>query len=370
MKRILSTLNTTLKTAKCIITVILSCAITTSFATLKTTVADGNWFNPAGWSPAGVPLIEDTVIVNHHMDALGDKVEFGASWLIVTTNGSIFCDSIFALHGSLYLDGTMNVKRYADGDGDSTLIYGELNATSISPSNPVAFNYGSISSDTLVIGEAFHNYGLIETDFMTAGGGSSVPFVNYSLASIVVSDTAIFSTETINELNAEMTLGYLMTDILITNNGSIACTNWTHLDGIANGTGTYCVEECFQNFADIQGSPDICDASPGGFCDWNFGTIAGTVTTCAGSPCTSSVSIDESTEEVSLYPNPAVSCIMLKEVVIGSLWTILDFSGKKIASGTVTTDLTQIDVSEFPAGVYVLMVQNQNTSSINRFVKD
>lgn len=368
MKRILLKQNTKVKTAKLIFVLMLLCTITSSFAAVKTTVTNGNWFNPNDWSPVGVPLIEDTVIVNHQMTAMGDVVEFGANWLIVTSNGSILCDSIFALHGSLRLYGNMNVNRYADGDGDSTLIYGELIGLDISPSNPVAFNYGTVSADTLVIGETFHNHGSIVTYFITAGGGSA-PFINYSSASVIAYNSVIFATEVINELNAVMVLGDLMTDVLITNNGEITCASWSHFGGIANGSGSYCVQLCFQNYADIEGALDICDDSPDQFCDWDFGNIASTVTSCTASPCSNNLGLDESSNEILLYPNPAISFITLKNVVYGSQWTILDFSGKKIKTGFITSDIELIDISEFPTGVYMIQIQNQNDRCVNRFEK-
>jgi hypothetical protein len=210
---------------------------------------------------------------------------------------------------------------------------------------------------------------MIDSDFMTAGGGSA-PFTNHSFGSVIATNSVIFSTNVVNELNAEMVLGDLMTDILITNNGAVYCQSWSHFGGVANGAGTYCIEGCFQNYADIEGSLDICDASPAGFCDWDFGTIAGTVTNCVTSACADDLGMDEAAAAVDIYPNPAVSYIMIKHVEKGSQWTILDFSGKRIVSGTVTTDITQIDVSQVPAGVYMLQILNENTRSVNRFVKN
>lgn len=365
MKRILSPLNK----VKTLFTLALFCAYYTTFATVKTTVADGNWFTASNWSPAGVPMMEDTVIVNHNMNALGDKVEFGANWLIVSGAGNIVCDSIFALHGNLKLNGTMDINEYVDGDGDSTLIYGTLSGWKTVLSNPVAINYGEISSDSLVLSEEFHNYGMIETNFMTTGSGTA-PLINHSAASIVVADSAIFSAEVVNEVNAAMVIGSLMTDILITNNGEISCESWSHLNGTANGTGKYCVQGCFQNFADIEGTLDICDASPGAFCDWDFGTVASGITFCASSPCSNSLEIDESTFELTIYPNPATSYIMINNVEGGSQWTILDFNGKRIVSGTITADITQLDVSGIPAGVYMLQIQNDDNRTTHRFVKN
>ena len=56
----------------------------------------------------------------------------------------------------------------------------------------------------------------------------------------------------------------------------------------------------------IQGALDVCDSSPGGFCDMNMGTIAGTVTSCVQSPCSITIGLQEELEsETSLYPNPA-----------------------------------------------------------------
>src|SRR5688500_7519467 len=90
----------------------------TSMASVKTTVADGNWFDSLSWSPVGIPLTEDTVLVNHDMTASGNKIEFSANWLIIKNNKSVECDSIFSLHGNIRLHGSLEAKNYVNGDGD------------------------------------------------------------------------------------------------------------------------------------------------------------------------------------------------------------------------------------------------------------
>ena len=76
-----------------------------SNAAIKETVANGSLFNPSIWSPAGVPLMEDTVIINHAITVTGNYVDFGASWLIVNQNGNITGDTTIASEKRLFLVG-------------------------------------------------------------------------------------------------------------------------------------------------------------------------------------------------------------------------------------------------------------------------
>jgi hypothetical protein len=64
---------------KTLLTTLLLFGALNSFAAIKETISNGSWFNPSIWSPAGVPLLEDTVIVNHTITVTGNYVDFGAS---------------------------------------------------------------------------------------------------------------------------------------------------------------------------------------------------------------------------------------------------------------------------------------------------
>lgn len=339
-----------------------------SFGTVKTTISDGSWHDPSNWNPAGVPLNEDTVIVAHDISVTGSHADFGANWLIVNSNASIVSDTIFSLHGNLRNNGLIDVQHLANGDGDSTLVYGTVNGVYFSAGNPVNINYGDITSDTLSAGENFDNYGLIDVIMLTAGGPS---FTNHTGAAIVVSGLCTFSSLMENQAGATMDLADLVTNGNSTNDGDIACSNWTHGSGTAGGSnGKYCIAMCFINNATISGTIDVCDATPGGFCDIQMGTIAGTVTTCATSSCVSNVGLDDyESQRVIVYPNPVNDIAYLKNGTIGSSWSIVDVSGKMILSGEVEQEEQILRLEELEKGVYFLTIYGENYRETTQLVK-
>jgi len=69
--------------------------------------------------------------------------------------------------------------------------------------------------------------------------------------------------------------------------------------------------------------------------------------------------------KVSIYPNPAISYIMIPEP--GSYVAMYDFSGKIIYEG-VSTD-SKLSVSAFPSGIYFVRISSGSSSSIGKFYK-
>ncbi len=338
-----------------------------SIAADKTTVGDGNWFDPANWSPAGVPLMEDVVIINHDITTGGGYVEFAADWLIVSADASITSDTIFALHGNLRLFGLMDIQILAIGDGDSTNVYGTVTGEKFVPGNPTNINFGSILSDTLICGDYFENYGLINTDDLTSGGPA---FENRSGAEITVSGMCLFAEYVNNESNASIQAGDLVTEGIVVNDGEIATTNWTHGSGTASGTsGKFCIAACFINADEISGTVDVCDATPAGFCDFNFGTIASSVTLCDASPCGAPAALESISADLSIYPNPTSNHFSVHNAPVGSSLQLYNLQGESIYSlDVLSTDAILIDVSEFEKGIYLLRLKNGEVVSNFRIV--
>lgn len=320
-----------------------------AFATVKTTNSNGSWFDSAIWSPFGVPLMEDSVIINHDVTVTGNYVDFGANWLIVNANASIIGDTIFSLHGNLKLYGTMDLKIIAIGDGDSTLVFGDVYGRKYVPGNPTNHNYGGIYSDSLILGDSFDNYGTIEVAMFVAGGPS---YNNHTGSALSVSLDATLGSITTNELGAIMDFGTLVTSENMTNNGDVICDNWTHGQGIVGGTtGRFCINNCFSNVSSIVGTVDICDATST-FCDFNFGTIAGTVTYCSMGACSNLAVADNSVESLSIYPNP-VNDELGVNIVINDLFQISNLKGEIVLQGKGEAN-HKINVAKLSPGMYFL----------------
>jgi hypothetical protein len=331
-----------------------------AFATMKTTNSNGSWFDPGIWSPFGVPLMEDSVIINHDVTVTGNYVDFGANWLIVNTNASIIGDTIFSLHGNLKLYGSMDCNIIAIGDGDSTLVFGEVYGRKYVPGNPINHNYGAIYADSLVLGDTFDNYGTIEVAMFVSGGPS---YTNYTGSALNVNLDATFGSITTNELGAVMDLGSLVTSENMTNNGDVICFNWTHGQGIVSGTtGRFCINNCFSNVSSIVGTVDICDATST-FCDFNLGTIAATVTFCDMGACSNLALAESSEVRFSVYPNP-VNDELGVTILIDDSFQITNLKGEVVLKGKSESNQI-INVASLSPGMYFL---SSGTKTL-RFVK-
>lgn len=337
------------------LTVLLLLITFSSFATIKTTVANGDWFDANNWNPAGVPLSEDTVIINHIITA-SDLVDYAANWMIIENNAEIISDTIFSLHGNYKGYGDLTAQYFASGDGDSTLIYGDITGDHFAAGNPVTINYGNVFSDTLSIGSNFENRGLVEVNMFSASGTT---FINKANAAMTVVSTATFSsTNSTNESNATIVTGDFVTSADFTNNGDVTCVNWTHGSGTIDGTtGRFCIDQCFVNNSTINGTVDICDASPGGICDIDMGTIAGTVTNCSNGACGNNAGLTpENTVAISVFPNPADDYIQLDGITRSYQLKLVDLSGRVVKNEYLTQDNTKISVNDLVSGTYILHV--------------
>lgn len=355
---------------KLLTTLFFSLFFFTLFGAVKTTVADGDWFNASNWLPSGVPLMEDTVIINHHITISGQVVDYGAQWMIVNANASLVSDTIFALHGNLKMYGMFDIQNLAVGDGDSTLVYGSVYGIYFAPGNNNNINYGSIFSDSLIAGADFNNFGLIDCTSLVAGGNI---FVNHTSANIITSGMSTFSnsTYTHNQANANMVLGDLITAEAFMNDGNVTCTNWTHGSGIVNGNaGNFCVNLCFMNASTINGSIDICDASPASMCDFNFGTIAGTVTFCTVGSCVDDAGITQLTDKTMIYPNPAAANLTIIGMEINANYSLVNLNGVALLTGVNTTQNLDIDISAFESGVYFVLIQSSEGKRMHKFIKE
>jgi hypothetical protein len=73
---------------------------------------------------------------------------------------------------------------------------------------------------------------------------------------------------------------------------------------------------------------------------------------------------------ISLYPNPSSYELTLTTTTnhIGSVYKIVDYTGKLILTGTINSETVKINTSELPAGIYMLQAGQNNLSS-QKFIK-
>ncbi|MDO4225619.1 MAG: T9SS type A sorting domain-containing protein, partial [Bergeyella zoohelcum] len=69
--------------------------------------------------------------------------------------------------------------------------------------------------------------------------------------------------------------------------------------------------------------------------------------------------------EISVYPNPAVDVLNIKAKSAVSQYEIYDFTGKKITNGKGE----KVNVTNLPKGNYIIRINTENTSSVEKFIK-
>ena len=75
--------------------------------------------------------------------------------------------------------------------------------------------------------------------------------------------------------------------------------------------------------------------------------------------------IPEITLELSIYPNPTIDILYIKNknVALEFIYQLFDVTGKLIASSTKMVQQDQIDVSSFQSGTYILNIKTNNNAS-------
>ncbi len=346
---------------------------------IKTTIADGSWDDPAIWSPAGAPLLEDTLIIDNEITCFNLWVEFGANLFWVKSGSSVTGDSIFFLHGSFLIDGMVELADFAIGDGINDVNNGNIIAYLFAHGNEHLTNTGTLSGDSVVIGDGnFVNTGTVEANFLACPPSPSFTS-NHGIISAM--DTLHIVGKFTNHSTAIVSAFTLYTTLdgdTLFNNGEIRAFNWGHYDGTATGTGgKYCVLLCFNNYDAITGTVDVCDATPGGTwpCDINMGTIDPSVTLCTASPCSSVGMEDEFLKtplELSVFPNPMVGS---GRITINGLngqsfdYSIYDLSGQLVDyQRNVSKNQIEINASSFQSGMYWCTVKTNIGQTQVKFI--
>ncbi|MDL2242612.1 M20/M25/M40 family metallo-hydrolase [Bacteroidales bacterium OttesenSCG-928-K03] len=78
------------------------------------------------------------------------------------------------------------------------------------------------------------------------------------------------------------------------------------------------------------------------------------------------IGIESLNNSILIYPNPANDKIYIKGEYIYKQFLIFDINGKLVSTISVDSEITEIDVSKFPQGLYLVNVDNE---LIGKFVK-
>ena len=79
---------------------------------------------------------------------------------------------------------------------------------------------------------------------------------------------------------------------------------------------------------------------------------------------------DQNESEAAVFPNPAMNLISIrtKDDRSGTV-TIYNILGEKVKELIITSNLSQIDISNFTSGIYLVTIKTENTSTTKKIVK-
>lgn len=76
---------------------------------------------------------------------------------------------------------------------------------------------------------------------------------------------------------------------------------------------------------------------------------------------------NDKTDNISIYPNPAVNLLTIKNAKQNSVVTIYDISGKQLIYSKLLND--QIDINVLPNGFYTIIMKSNNVEIVDKFIK-
>ena len=72
--------------------------------------------------------------------------------------------------------------------------------------------------------------------------------------------------------------------------------------------------------------------------------------------------------DVSLYPNPATSYVVVSGIESQASLTLVDAAGRLVAAWTASSDRMTLDISQLPAGQYFLRIALQGAVSVKKLM--
>lgn len=419
---------------KYLFTLVLSIALAfNAYATTYTSTQNGDWTNPLTWTPFGIPIPGDDVIINHAVvlntsfvytsgsitinatasliqDAPSRDIMLSGASAVFTNNGTTTIRNMLLSAGTFTNSGVLTFNSAAnfitmDNPGGINCIDSLYNDGTIN-------NNGVINVVTFYNNDLMNNYGIIqglstvvdslwnEGDFFNFSGATiladsatnngnftnngTIQFFQFTnfVNGVFINDGSLSFTDmtnmgdftnnsTITGANnmwnnevfdntstgqITLTTSFLNADTTnntasFNNDGSFdigdSFYNYNTITG--SSSGSFTVQDSSLNNGTMSGSFDFCDATPPAtapFVDFNFGTIAPTITYC-----TVSIAENSNKTNISFYPNPTNGMVYFGEKYQLEIYNAV---GQLLQQSTSQ----QINISDFPSGIYLLVVKD------------
>jgi len=344
----------------------------------QTSIADGNWSNPATWGGTP-PLGSGTVIINHSV-TLDMDYSHSLGSITIGTSGFLYGDSPLRLFSLNYPNGTATLT---------------INGFFYVARVPLFFgsvtNSGILQADSLLNAATITNNGtatIISTQFMNNTNGTinnngaihSTDFFNIetvinagTLTSNDFTNSKSFTNENIGDIIITRdfsNIDTLASPAIFTNNGTVIVQNDWHNGNQINGSGRFCVYNNTWNSGAMTGAFDFCDQT-GGNIDLNTGTIAGSITYCLF-PC--NVGIDELSKDIviNVYPNPFSTEITLRtdKVFKNGTLTVYNSQGQTVKQiENITGQTVTMFRGNLSCGLYFFRIaEDSKVSKTGKFI--
>jgi hypothetical protein len=73
-------------------------------------------------------------------------------------------------------------------------------------------------------------------------------------------------------------------------------------------------------------------------------------------------------QQVTIYPNPVTTQLMIGNAPIGSAITLFNVIGQQVYSGTTTNDRQTIDMHTLPPGNYIIRLTGADGNRMSRVI--
>jgi len=320
---------------------------------------DGDWFNPGTWTPNGVPINDDTIIVAHQVtfDSLL-IVTLDVNQLRIQPGASLInqgMDQNMVVQSKTFIQqGQLACRNLTEACSLKSIHSGRTETLSAYFSSYTTYINGDLMMDSLI---------LSETTTLDSGGTILVAIDFISSADLNLMARSI----------VEVGDRFLSGAPLVVD-GNVSTVNFTNLEPLS-GSGQFCIAGNFQNDGNITGTLDICDASPGGWGDFNSGIIASGITFCANGPCELITGIEDEAREQhppTVYPNPVADYFKLDWGINPPPSYTVEIRGLtgKLLKSWNADQFNVFYIPELPQGLYLIHVISPSTTFTSRIRLD
>lgn len=319
-----------------------------AFSQTKTSVANGDFYNPLTWDCLCFPASGDDVVINHDI-SMNTGIYYTSGTITINPSGSL-------------TDNGQDRDIWVDGSG-RLINHGDVSVRYFATSQFTYIeNSGNfIGIDSMLTRGVFNNIGSIQVyDYLNDHMSN---FANYGSMDIQNNMNNQGNFDNWSTMDIGLDFSNCNTQSLhgeFTNYGTVCIArNFLNCDGDEmNGTGHYYIGDLSSNLGLFSGT--FTFHTPTGSMTIP-GTISSGVTVTSGS-CALELAANNSIE-FKLFPNPTRDVLYISESSIE--YRIIDLNGQVILDGITSQNGT--DVSSLESGMYIIQLKDKGSMRFQKF---